>query len=325
MKSCNKASDLNVIARSGSDEAISNEIATLPSVARNDSKAVDLQVQAHNIFAISELKELLGSFREDNIPVIVLKGASLLEMLYEKDFSRPMCDIDLLVKRADLRRIKERLSQLGYHFLSYNGDNHITYCKKEPPFIPIEIHWELLKRNHPLQRYAFGIETEDFWEDLLPLRINGQKAHTMSCENLIIYLSCHLLKESYADQKWFIDIDKVICHFKREINWKKVIERAEKYKVRIPIWCTLSYIHKFYNTPLPEGLLEEFRPQRFTWWQDRVIKRIFSNQPIKKWHLLLLYLSAIETTPDRIRAVTELGPYLLGNLISSKHFIRNSR
>lgn len=275
------------------------------------NKDITLQIQAHNIFSVSQLSKLLGSFREDNIPVIVLKGACLLGMVYGKDFSRPMCDIDILVKRDDLGRVEKRLSQSGYHYLSNNGDNHVTYCKRKPLFICIEIHWELFKRDHPLQKYAFGIKTEDFWEDILPLRIDGEKAYTLSCENLIIYLSCHLMKESYADQKWFMDIDKVIRHFEKEINWKKVIERVEKYKVRIPIWCALSYIHNFYNTPLPESLLEEIRPQRLNWWQNIIINRIFSNKPLKKRHLLLLYLSSIETTSNRIRAITGLGPYFL--------------
>jgi len=137
---------------------------------RSCGKNPDLQVKAHNIFAVSELSELLASFNEDDIPVIVLKGASLLGTLYEKDFSRPMYDIDLLAHRADLGEIDDKLLSLGYQRLSHNWGNQITYRKKGPVSIPVEVHWELFDRKNPLQRYAFKIETEDLWEDVIPIR-----------------------------------------------------------------------------------------------------------------------------------------------------------
>jgi len=131
-----------------------------------------LQVKAHNIFAVSELSELLASLNEDDIPVMVLKGASLLGTLYEKDYSRPMYDIDLLAHRTDLGKIDEKLLRLGYQRLSHNWGSHITYRKKGPVSIPVEVHWELFDRKNPVQKYAFKIETEDFWEDVLPVRIS---------------------------------------------------------------------------------------------------------------------------------------------------------
>ena len=277
---------------------------------RSRNKDIKLQVQAHNVFLISELSKILSAFGEGNIHALIMKGTGLLETLYKKGFSRPMYDLDILVKKKDLKRAEECLIQLGYHFLSYNGGNHKTYCKEKPLFIPVEVHWDLFKKNNPLQRYAFQIDTEDFWKNALPIKINGVIAQIMSPENLIIYLACHLLKESYSHQKWFIDIDRIIRHYKKDMDWGKVLEKAEKYKVKVPIWYALSYIYKFYDTPLPEGLLKDLTPKRLNWWQNGIAKRIFCDKPLQKWHLLPLYMSAIKTAKDRRRAFIKLFPYL---------------
>jgi hypothetical protein len=270
----------------------------------------DLQIKAHNIFAVSELGELLGSLNKDDISVIVLKGASLLGTLYEKDYSRPMYDIDLLTRRADLVMVDERLIRLGYKRLSHNWGSHITYRKTGPLSIPVEVHWDLINRKNPLQKFAFQIDTEDFWEDVMPVTINGQRALAMSPESLLIYLACHLMKESYSHQKWLTDIDRLILHYNTRIDWEAVVERAVKYAARRSVYHALNRVHESCRTPLPVGLLARIWPEPRGRSRGRFMKRDPSDDLMHKWWSATRLLLAIETSSDRIRAIMQLPPYL---------------
>ena len=74
--------------------------------------------RAHTTKRHSRLQELLGVIdvraRENDIPLVGLKGAALHALgLYEPG-ERPMADIDLLVREADAQRAAELLASLGY-------------------------------------------------------------------------------------------------------------------------------------------------------------------------------------------------------------------
>ncbi|MFC1540369.1 nucleotidyltransferase family protein [Gemmatimonadota bacterium] len=278
---------------------------------RSRVKNRDLQIKAHNIFALSELSELLASCNEDDIPVIILKGASLLGTLYENDLSRPMYDLDLLAQRADLGKIDEKLLRLGYQRLSHNWGSHITYRKKGAVSIPVEVHWELINRSNPVQRYAFKIETEDFWEDLKPVKICGSRACEMSPENSLIYLSCHLMKEAFSHEKWLTDIDRFIRHYESEIDWEKVIDKTEKYGVKRSVYHALDRVHECYQTPSLTSVLTGIRPARGGRGSERVMKQHSGDDLLHRWRSLARQLSIIETSSERIRALIQLPFYLL--------------
>ena len=133
----------------------------------------------------------------------------------------------------------------------------------------------------------------------------------MSPENSLIYLSCHLMKESYSHKKWLTDIDRFIRHYDNEINWEKVIEKAEKYEVKRSVYYALYRVRECYETPLPASLLTRIWPERGGWSRDRVTKRRSRNNLLHRWWSLARYLSVIETSSDRIRAIIQLPPYLL--------------
>ena len=60
------------------------------------------------------LSKLLTLLKEEDIPVIVLKGAHLAEIVYGNVALRNMGDIDLLAQKKDLVRIQEKFIEKGY-------------------------------------------------------------------------------------------------------------------------------------------------------------------------------------------------------------------
>ena len=63
---------------------------------------------------IKKVAQLLNSFNEAQIPVIVLKGV-VLRYLYPAPDLRTMNDVDVLVHEEDLRKVESLLTSLGYY------------------------------------------------------------------------------------------------------------------------------------------------------------------------------------------------------------------
>src|SRR5579862_5174868 len=96
--------------------------------------------------------ETVGALTKANIPLLVLKGAALAQLVYDDAAWRPMRDVDLLVRRADAGRAYETLRHLGFtrsERPTAPGHHHLLAMLKteEGTAIVIELHHELLPRT----------------------------------------------------------------------------------------------------------------------------------------------------------------------------------
>src|SRR4051812_26165067 len=65
-----------------------------------------------NVTIWEELSAVLWTFQDAGVPVILLKGAHLAELVYGSPALRPMVDLDLLVRETDLVRAERCLGEL---------------------------------------------------------------------------------------------------------------------------------------------------------------------------------------------------------------------
>lgn len=66
------------------------------------------------------LGELLRHFRTCNLEHYVFKGPLLAALLYPNPALRPMQDLDIMVRKADVRRVQKELYRLGYEHGVFN-------------------------------------------------------------------------------------------------------------------------------------------------------------------------------------------------------------
>ena len=69
--------------------------------------------QVRNMKRLGRLKAVLTACSSEHIPIMVLKGAALAELVYPDIGCRPMRDADLLVKQVDILRVEQLLISLG--------------------------------------------------------------------------------------------------------------------------------------------------------------------------------------------------------------------
>jgi hypothetical protein len=98
------------------------------------------------------VREAVDALTAADVPLLVLKGAALAQLVYAEEACRPMRDVDLLVRRPDARRAYETLRRLGFapgERATAPAHHHLPGLLKteDGTTISIELHHELLQRT----------------------------------------------------------------------------------------------------------------------------------------------------------------------------------
>ncbi|MEK6715518.1 MAG: nucleotidyltransferase family protein [Candidatus Omnitrophota bacterium] len=266
-----------------------NDDGLVPRLVIKKLKDIYFDITAENIFLLEELGKVLKKFNEERISVIILKGAALLENIYQDIGLRRMRDIDILVKKKQLHKIDRTLKQLGY-FSAYNWAdymeispsqylNSICYIKRQGKmFVILHLHWHIINTTVPV--YSYGpINIERFWKEAGQTTIAGVKTLVMAPHHLLIHLSEHILKHSYSHFILFCDIFEVIryCN-KNGLNWELLVQDTVEFNLNKPVYYGLYFTSKFLGAEIPERVLTRLKPSYLNYGERKIQTLIEENR-----------------------------------------------
>lgn len=182
---------------------------------------------------LAEIAPLLGE------NVVILKGMALLESLYEDSGKRFMSDIDLLVSIDDLDRIREILKDNEFEELNENkkwlGDNFKSEWTKT--IYGVEVNIELHTR---LFYHVSDLKWSTIPSKIVPLRL-------LCVEDMFLHLIGHCaFQHNFLKLYWLFDI--YFFQKENQIDWVKLIEKAEKMKIKSSTLATIWTLNKFFAT-----------------------------------------------------------------------------
>jgi len=215
---------------------------------------------ARNMRHYDELHHILNSFKDEGIPVIVLKGAALAEIIYHDIGLRGFNDIDILVRREDLQRAKSVINNAGYvldkigspEYYSEKFGYNLHYFKNN---IILEIHWDIARKINNEQYSRIAID--ELWKNASPVKIADSEAYVLSFEEMLLHLCVHLAGHRYNRLIWFCDISEII---RNGINWEKILKKAKKYRARILMYYGLRFTSDLLSTEVPDMVLHKLKP-----------------------------------------------------------------
>lgn len=172
--------------------------------------------------------DILQSFYEQRIDVLLIKGIALSNDIYESPALRPMRDIDLLVGRQDLETACSILTEQGFaQDLKHDIPDdyyHLPPMYKSVKGLPvnIEIHHELLPPypSYPVWSY------DTFQNSSHTFRIDEVIATTLNLEDNLHYLYLHGLKAPLTYEPFRLihvaDLVSLTEIYLDEVDWDKV-------------------------------------------------------------------------------------------------------
>ena len=190
---------------------------SVPTDAWKRLRRAYLVSAARNTRLFRELRAVLQRLRGSGVTAVALKGAFLAEEVYGDIALRPMVDVDLLVREADLGRAQAIL--LDMSGVQKQSEEIESRCKRNPHLpqvvvhdLAVEIHWTIAPPAGPVRVDAAGL-----WNRVRPAKIADVDVLTLSPEDLLLHLCLHAAySESLgAGLRPFCDIAETIHHFRR--------------------------------------------------------------------------------------------------------------
>jgi hypothetical protein len=175
------------------------------------------------------LSDILASFRAAEIDVLVLKGAALARLVYPQPLLRPMRDVDILVRAADVYRAYALLPEIGFaqppgaHHGLDPDHHHLTAIKRVADgfSVSVELHHalHLNEPGHPRRYEAFAPTAQ-------PFMVGKTTAWTLGREESLwhIYRHAFCMPVGYEPTRliWVADLISLVEAWVDELDWERV-------------------------------------------------------------------------------------------------------
>jgi hypothetical protein len=217
---------------------------------------------ARNMRLYHELSNVLKMFNDEGIPVIVLKGMHIAEIVYENIGLRSMTDMDLLFRKQDLAIAQRRLIEAGY----YPHNNRL----------PLDIHWSIEHNIVP----PLPIDEEGLWQRAEASSIAGVEVLVLSREDLLLHLCLHLSFHhlfGFAGVRTLYDIRETIRHYKTTMDWDELKGRAREWRAGNAIYLALLLAKELVSAEVPDSILATLKSDYTDSHKQWAIQQMFNG------------------------------------------------
>jgi hypothetical protein len=225
-----------------------------------------------NMIASAALNRLFNHLNSRKIPFIVMKGIALAELFYPGFATRGMSDADMLVKKNDVYKVDECLTELGYAASDSSVEDalqnpagylaSLDYRKNEEPFPNIHIHWHPVNTSVPAYMFSENIDVERLWQMAIQARVADADVHIFCPEHQLIYLCEHALRINHSFDRLILiyDIFYVINTPKYQIDWDVVVQEVRSFKLERLVFLSLAVVKHYTSAAVSGDVMKALRP-----------------------------------------------------------------
>ena len=195
-----------------------------------------------------ELAHVLRQLNDQQIQVVVFKGAALAYSVYPDPACRTMGDIDLWMAGEDVERARQALREMGYESFGkldrpptlmalFQGEIGLRHRDSE--YGLVELHWGVFPGEW-LRRMA-TIDIDAVRRRVVLARLVDETAHMLAPEDAIIQSALHTAinhQMSMSPLRALVDIALLARH--TPIDWTVIVQRARTWRVATAVWLVLS-------------------------------------------------------------------------------------
>lgn len=191
--------------------------------------------------------QIADAFQIKKVPISVLKGAPLSQIIHGNSARRDPGDIDIIIPPGHLADAACILQSLQFKtkytslLESPTRRDYLVKCRKHLDFVhasgALECHWRIVhsKVSMPTDpERLFGQET---------VQIGNQAVPTPERVHMFVYLCCHGIKDFWRRLKWLNDIRWMLQDDRLGPEyWNSVVKYAESIHMTRVIASTIIFV-----------------------------------------------------------------------------------
>src|SRR4051812_10485156 len=210
---------------------------------------------------------------DNGVETLVLKGLGLTARHYRDGGTRPMYDVDVLVRPDDVARALEVIGEIGFRpygtrpldlqLRSRYGIGLHNDAGRE-----LDLHWYATFQS---------AGDDDFWSASVPVEIAGVQTRVLCPADQLLHVCVHGLSgASPAPLRWIADALTVIRSSGDELDWNRLVERAVARECTVTLAGGLSCLEREFQPGIPVDVIERLRAAPSSLaerWAHRVVAR----------------------------------------------------
>jgi hypothetical protein len=207
-----------------------------------------------NHLLFHEAGVLLGSLKDAGIDTLVLKGGALTCLYYDAPGTRPMEDVDVLVRERQVRQAIEVLGRNGWKLNAAAPLEGILRTRHSVEYQhsrgqKLDLHWS------PLWQPT---REEQFWDDAIPLEIGGVRTLALCPEDQLLNICVHGVGWNMHSPYWAADAAMLIRSRQDSFDWAKLVERARVNELSASLEHGLRFLREQLElTEIPSYVIDE--------------------------------------------------------------------
>lgn len=242
---------------------LENKVAIDEKVLKN-LQQFQIHLTRFNLNHAKELQRVIKEFKEEGVTVYPYKGVVLANYSFQAIGLREFTDIDLLVRKQDLRTIQNQLIADGYEmknqipqpllpqYLKNNCEFNFELFEGEKRLFHIEPHWFLGQRMLQL-----NIDVEDLKIFLVERKLFNQTLKTFDCNGMLMLVCVHHVgKEEWFSLKHIYDIVAIVQNNREEIDWEQLLVISSKLGITNILLYGLGIANQIFNLDLPSEIMK---------------------------------------------------------------------
>jgi len=213
---------------------------------------------------LSSSTELL---EKASIPVLLLKGSSLLINIYKDVGARLMSDADILINPSDAKKAillmlegGWKISDANFPDVNYFDQDSILRLNKGIPFvndegIGIDMHWRLFDFPGNINNEKI-MPFDEVFKYSTSIEFNNKKYNVMSPEDILMHVIVHGAEGNmHRTFRWITDTVAIIEQC--DVDWVKFIDNVRKYGFEADISIAFTYILENNFISIPDEFADQ--------------------------------------------------------------------
>ena len=255
---------------------------TVPDQALSQLQDQNQENTRRSLFLTGELLKLLDLLEAQGIRAVPFKGPTLALCAYGDVALRQFGDLDVLVHKQDVLKVRELLVDEGFKptpeltsaqeaaLLRFDCAYNFSNDKN----VLFDVHWDFAAPY-----FSFALDVHGLWERLETITIGRKQLQTLSTEDLLSVLCLHGFTHIWERLGWICDVAGLIDR-QRDIDWQVVLNNATRQGSRRILSLGLILASELLEAPVPPDVLRAVQADGVVrTLAERVQQRIFAPEP----------------------------------------------
>ena len=193
------------------------------------------------------ISQLLFECKQKNIPLIILKGPSVIADVYEDIGLRPMADLDIFCRKQDLLVFRDIVYSLGCKKGGIPWLHHLDFFHEKFEIL-LELHFNLFQYVKNKSLFL-----EKAWEDKTELSIDDLSFPVLSLEHRIVFELAHFRLHNYKIAlKHLLDFAARHFFLRNKINKEKLLSLLSQISLSEDFYLMSHSLKKLMDLSFPK-------------------------------------------------------------------------